>query len=141
MFRRLGALIGYLSDTRRGTWTAVVFSGIALSGCEFFVHEITTHSGLPVLEAGVLDSMLLGFSGGTVVWLVLVGTRNRRARVRHELKRIAELNHEIRNALQVISHSHFDAEPQHQAMVLDSVQRIDGVLRRLFPVVGGRVPD
>lgn len=138
MLRRLGTLIGYLSDTPHRTWIAVTLSGVGLTAFEFFVHEITTHSGLPILAAGAVDAILLGILGGAVVWFVLTGTRNRRARVRLELERIAELNHEIRNALQIICHSHFDAEPRHQAMVLDSVQRIDAVLKRLFPVVGGK---
>jgi hypothetical protein len=57
--------------------------------------------------------------------------------VRHDLERIAELNHEIRNALEVIAHSHYDAETEHRELVLKCVTRIDTVLKRLFPVVGG----
>jgi hypothetical protein len=52
------------------------------------------------------------------------------------LERIAQLNHEIRNALEVITHAHFDMDAERRAMVLESVTRIDSVLRHVFPPFG-----
>jgi two-component sensor histidine kinase len=67
------------------------------------------------------------------MWLGLTGVGERRRHVREELARIRELNHVIRNALQIIADSQFDADARRKAMVLESVGRIDMVLNRVFP--------
>lgn len=72
---------------------------------------------------------------GFALWLILLGLMDRRRMIEDELRRVAELNHHLRNALEVIVLAHHSvADREHQAMVLECVKRIDQKLRELFPV-------
>lgn len=137
MFARLGRVIGYFSDTTTRTLAAVLASFLAFAGIELLVHVVLRRLSPSSPNLVFLDASIVGAVGGSLCWLQLRGNRDRRRRVRLELARISELNHEVRNALQVISHSHFDANDERREMVLQSVDRIDAVLKRLFPVLGG----
>lgn len=141
MFRALGRMVGYLSDTPLRMGVAVVVSAVLLGAIEFMVHELLRNLNVSPLTDAALDALLLGLSSGLAVWILLTGQHERRARVRQDLLRIAELNHEIRNALQVISYSQFDATAKQRDLVIESVSRIDDVLRRVVPVVGGAFED
>lgn len=138
MFARLGRVIGYFSDTPLRTLAAVIICAVV-----FAMVEVAIHGGMQLLlvpsrDMLAIDSSVVGCAAAVVTWVLLRGNRERRLRVRRELERISELNHEVRNALQVISHSHFNArDDEHREMVLQSIDRIDLALRRLFPVVGG----
>ena len=114
-----------------------MLSVVVFGAMEFGIHFVLTRFGVPALTDAVYDAALCGISFGILLWLFLAAIRERRLRVREELERIAEVNHEIRNALQIISHSHFNAEPHHREMVLESVSRIDAVLKRISPTLGG----
>ncbi len=138
MLTALGRLIGYVSDKPAHTAVAVILSAPFFGVIEFMVHEALAQLDVPPLVDALLDSFLVGCAFAFGVWALLAGNRERRARVRQDLERIAELNHEIRNALQIILHSQFGADPERRDMILESVTRIDGVLRRVFPVVGGQ---
>jgi hypothetical protein len=76
--------------------------------------------------------------------LMLIAARERRRRVVDDLRRIAQLNHEVRDALQVIVYGEYEsaATPtEHRTAILGSVEQIDKTLRQLFPVIGDRVDD
>ncbi len=137
MFSTLGRLVGHMSDRSSHTLVAVGAAVAFFAAVEFIVHEVLARLALPPLTGAVLDASLVGCSFGFAVWVLLLGNRERRLRVRMELERIAELNHEIRNALQIIIDSHFDSNPTRRDMVLESVSRVDAALKRVFPVVGG----
>ncbi len=133
MFHRLGVLIGHVSDTPSQTWIAVLLGIPAFGLTQFAFHLGLAWLGASPLTDAAIDATLAGIFFGAVLWLLLSAIRERRVRVRQDVKRIAELNHEIRNALEVIAYAHFDAESKHRAMVLESVNRIDVVLKRIFP--------
>lgn len=137
MFGRLGRFVGHVSDSPSYRHVAVGFSIVSFGGIEFAVHEGLAGLELPPFANSLVDAGLVGLSFGLAVWALLLGNCERRTRVREDLERIAELNHEIRNALQVITHSHYNADLKHRQLVMDSVTRIDAVLKRIFPVVGG----
>jgi hypothetical protein len=136
MYRQVGSLIGYISDSPFRTRLAVALGVLALALVEFSLHVWLASIGVPPLPDALIDATLIGFVFGILLWFVLIGIRDRRARLRQDLERIAELNHEIRNALQVIAHSQYDAEIRHKEIVLESVSRIDTVLKRVFPAFG-----
>ncbi len=137
MFARLGRVIGYFSDTPLRTFAVVMVCAVVFAMIEAGIHVAMRVFLVPSQDMLLLDSSVVGLSGGAAVWVLLRGNRERRRGVRRELERISELNHEVRNALQVISHSHFDAKDEHGQMVFQSIDRIDAALKRLFPAVGG----
>ena len=55
---------------------------------------------------------------------------------------IAELNHQVRNALQVIVYGEYSPDKHsHRSAVLAGVEKIHDALRELFPLVGERTDD
>ncbi len=114
----------------------IAASVLLFGAVEFIVHEALARLALPPVAGASLDALLVGCAFGLALWVLLVGNRERRLRLRTELERIAELNHEIRNALEVIVRSHFDADAKRRDLVMESVTRIETVLERVFPVVG-----
>ena len=139
--RRLGAIIGHLSDKRSRSLVTVVFCFVGFGVIEFLSHEVLARTRLSPFGNAVLDAAIVGFSFSIAIWFLLAGNRERRNRVREELERIAELNHEVRNALEVIVHSHYlDTDSQHREMVFESVKRIDKVVKRVSRIVGAPQP-
>jgi hypothetical protein len=81
----------------------------------------------------ILDSIVVAAIVATLVSMVLAEARARRKSLLRHLRNVAELNHQVRNALQTIVYSNYLAPPQQAAAVLESVNRIDRTLRELFP--------
>jgi two-component sensor histidine kinase len=133
MFRRLGFFIGHISDSVRLRKAAALLSIPCFALIEFGMHFGLTELGTPQALYAVADATFSGLLFGLLMWFGLSGVGERRKHVREELARIRELNHEIRNALQIIADSQFDADARRKAMVLESVGRIDMVLNRVFP--------
>jgi hypothetical protein len=140
MLTTLGAIIGKVSDDRRLALVAAVLCGAVLGAVEYAVMEHLLVA-IPDRYRSALDAAIIALGAAAFVWLLLAGNRDRRRRVRTELGGIAELNHEVRNALQVIAHSQYRAEPDCRAMVLTSVNRIDAALKRLSPLLGVADPS
>ncbi len=138
MLAILGGIIGRVSDNRRLALLASLVCGILLGGVEYAVMQHVV-AGLPPWYGALLDAAIIALGAAGFAWTLLAGNRDRRHRVQKELEGIAELNHEVRNALQVIAHSQYRAEPDCRDMVLCSVSRIDAALRRLAPLLG--IPD
>jgi hypothetical protein len=60
--------------------------------------------------------------------------RERRARVQKQLRTIAEMNHHIRNALQVIAYASAASDKtQSVELISQSVERIEWALREILP--------
>ncbi len=81
-----------------------------------------------------VSDALAGLIAGVLVFRLLQYERERRRRLRQRLEVIAEMNHHIRNALQVISLS--AASTSDQRMLDDirgSVNRIQWALREILP--------
>ncbi len=133
MFHRLGALIGHVSDSASQTKRAMLMGVLATGLMEFAFHAGLARLGASALTDAIIDAALTGIFFGLVLWSFLTAIGARRMRVRQDIERIAELNHEIRNALQIIADSQFDAESRRREMILESVSRIDVVLKRIFP--------
>ena len=134
MLRQLDTLVGHVSDTIRYRLLASLVSALCFGVLEFTVHQLLARTDISPLADSLVDAISIGLLVGVAVWVALLVKSERRQRLRKDLERIGELNHEIRNALQVIRYSHFDADGQHQAMVIESVERIDAALKRLVPL-------
>lgn len=93
--------------------------------------------GLPRLDMLILSNGLTGLFAGWLFYQIAKEERSNRELVRARMKTIAELNHHIRNALQVIKYlggaqrSGLDA--MQLQLINDSVNRIEWALREVLP--------
>jgi hypothetical protein len=75
--------------------------------------------------ADVIENLAVGLSAGFVFWQH--DTFRRRVSQRRAAT-VAELNHHIRNALQIITYSRYAPEAEQLNILQDATTRIDAVL-------------
>jgi hypothetical protein len=124
-------------QSRSRLWFAVIGASVLFGLFEFAVSRwfIGVHIAADLHAA--LQASMVGLGAGFALWLILLGIIDRRRIVADELRRVAELNHTIRNSLEVIVLAHYDeADCERKAIVMECTNRIDQKLRELFPVVG-----
>jgi hypothetical protein len=93
--------------------------------------------GLPRFEMLLISNGLTGLFAGGLFYQMVREEKASRELVRERMKTIAELNHHIRNALQVIKFLGGQQRSGLDAMQLqlinDSVERIEWALREVLP--------
>jgi hypothetical protein len=80
-----------------------------------------------------LDAILTGALAAALLWVLLTAVRGRQKQGEQLSKVVADLNHHLRNALQVILASGYLRDSDKAAAILESVERIDINLRTLLP--------
>lgn len=90
--------------------------------------------GVKRLDVMVLSNGLTGVAVGLLYLQLSRIDRERRSQVRQQLRTIAEMNHHIRNALQVIAYaSAAGDQKQSVELIGQSVERIEWALREVLP--------
>jgi predicted metalloprotease len=120
-------------DSRRAAVATVVLCGTVAGALEYITHLAVAHMRPPLKFHAGVDAVVIAILTMTLVSVVITAARARRRQVLAEMRTVAELNHHVRNALQVIRDSHFLPEDRQAQAVMDSVERIDQTLKRLFP--------
>ncbi len=100
------------------------------AGLDWFVlHEDQSRR----IAISVSDTLAAAIAG-ILVYRLLQYERDRRRQLRQRLEIIAEMNHHVRNALQVISLSAYSyADQQQLKAIKESVNRIQWALREILP--------
>jgi hypothetical protein len=83
------------------------------------------------------SNALTGIVAGFLFYSLTNSQRLRRKLVRERLRTIAEMNHHIRNSLQVITYATAADTDESVELIRDSVERIEWALREVLP---GHVP-
>jgi hypothetical protein len=110
---------------------------IVFAGCVFLVSWgidwLLLREGSTRMTVDISDGLAGLIAGGLFLRILHYG-RERRDNVRRKLEAIAEMNHHIRNALQVISLStHVNGNRAEVATIDDAVNRIQWALREILP--------
>jgi hypothetical protein len=117
-----------------GLFAVLVVAVVSALG---FVMDITLLAeGFPRRDLTLLSNLVIGIIAG---WLFYQFARNERAKqdlMRQRMRTIAELNHHIRNALQVIRYAGGSKTAQDATqlqLINESVARIEWALREVLP--------
>ena len=90
--------------------------------------------GVRMWPAVYIEAAVAGSVGALLVSAVLALVLYRRSILQRQLRVVAELNHQVRNALEIIASSTSRiADRKTVATILEAVTRIDVTLRSLFP--------
>jgi hypothetical protein len=118
--------------------SAILVALAKMAAASFLLHDPWQHEGLLIA-----DTALSGVLAGALVWILLVLVRGRRRRLIEYVRRVADLNHHIRNALQVLVYqaSLTHADPEQIEQVESAVRRVDAALHEIFPIIGDRKFD
>jgi hypothetical protein len=124
-----------LWSRRSGLFSLAVVVIVSILGV--VMDRLLLKEGLPRIEMLILSNSLTGLFAGWLFYQVAKAEKSSRELVRARMKTIAELNHHIRNALQVIKYlggaqrSGLDA--MQLQLINDSVNRIEWALREVLP--------
>jgi hypothetical protein len=118
-----------------GLFSLIVAIFVSILG--IVMDRILVKEGLPRLDLMILSNSLTGLFAGWLFYQVAREAKASRELVRARMHTIAELNHHIRNALQVIKFLGGQQRSGLDAMQLqlinDSVNRIEWALREVLP--------
>jgi len=132
----LAPLLVAIQKSRLCLWCATIVFAILFGCFEFAVSRRILGMNLPTTQKCSLLAMVVGVGAGFAVWLIFLGAIERRRMLAEELCRIAELNHSVRNSLEVIALAHYSVvDVEHKDMVLECTNRIDQKLRELYSAV------
>ena len=99
--------------------------GLGVAGDEFFTR--IWPSKLLLFADDLVTAIFVG-------WIVLVYQRHKNSYVEARLRVIRDMNHHVRNALQVLSYGTMKQEDEHTRNAMqESVMRIDWALREILP--------
>ena len=113
-----------------GVWSAGALAHLALT-------VMLVRHGVRMWPAIYIQAAVAGTIAALLVGTGLALVLYRRAILRRQLRVVAELNHQVRNALEIIASSTSRiADRETVATILDAVMRIDVTLRSLFPAAG-----
>lgn len=112
-----------------GVFAVLMFlSSLALDWVLLRNHEGT-------LVTILVSDGLAGLVAGALVLRLLQFGRERRRQIEQRLHTISDMNHHIRNALQVIAFSVHSSKAQELAEINEAVNRIQWALREILPKV------
>ncbi len=137
MLARVAEFVGQVSDQRSSSALFSLVIMLLFGLFDFFVDFALNLAGVSPESEAAVQAGIVGIGAAIVSYWLLAARRRRRVMVREELTRVAELNHHLRNSLQIIVGAHYIAkDEEHAKMMLETAQAIDQVLKRLFPTAG-----
>jgi hypothetical protein len=108
------------------------FAGFLVFGTAAMWEWIASREGWSLLTMALVSDIVAGTLSGIFVFAVLRNTRERRLAMLRRLKAIREINHEIRNALELIQLSAYSTHHQQAiATISNAVDRIQWTLREI----------
>lgn len=129
--------ISNIADRRSSTALFSLAIVMAFGALDFIVARLTMRNGINPDVHAALQATAIGLAAGLVAVLLLSARRERRNLVRNELQRVIELNHRLRNSLQIIADAHyFESEEAHRKMMFEAVESMHITLQQLFPSLG-----
>ena len=121
----------------RRTGSLSLLIAVLVSALGVLLDRILVKEGLPRFGMLILSNSITGLFAGGLFYQIVREEKIHRDLLRARMETIAELNHHIRNALQVIKFWGVQHRPALDAMQLqlinDSVDRIEWALREVLP--------
>jgi len=107
---------------------------LVVSVIGFAMDRLLLREGLHRIEIIALSNSLTGIVAGLLYLQVTRVERERRAATQERLRTIADMNHHIRNALQIIAYASSAADRSESVdLIRSSVERIEWALREVLP--------
>ena len=124
--------LGEISPSKTLLLTFAIIIIVGAAG--IFFDRLLIREGVSRLDLMIASNALTGCVAGIVLLQIIRRERERRALIRERLQIVSEMNHHIRNALQVISFIVSREKDQETVeMVRSSVDRIQWALKEVLP--------
>lgn len=122
----------YAGTPRHNALVAISVAAVVFALTELF-HWLLTPHYIPISQ-DIFPDLLAALVVGYLSYLALRGEVERRGREARELKMIADMNHHIRNALDMLTLSSYTSNDKSAVAVIDkATERITWALREILP--------
>jgi hypothetical protein len=130
-------------DSPRRSWTVVILVAVIVAVVGIGFDRLLTREGVPRYDLLAISNLLTGIVAGALFWQARRRDIERRRFIRERLRTISEMNHHIRNALQVISlYSYKEHDEQTVKDLGRAVNRIEWAVSEVLPAeLLGHPPD
>ncbi len=120
-------------DSRLIVNATLIGCGIIAGSLEFATHLAVDRMNTPSAYHALIDATVVAFMTMALVSVCIASAKARRHAMLNQIRTASELNHHLRNALQVIANSRYLPEEKQAQAVFSSIDRIDETLKRLTP--------
>lgn len=121
-------------DTKRRLIAVSVVVVVLVSLIGYALDRYLVRDGINRFQILMVSNALTGIVAGLLFYTLAFNERMRRAQIHHRLNTIAEMNHHIRNALQVITYATATGkDSESMELIQSSVDRIEWALREVLP--------
>jgi hypothetical protein len=105
-----------------------------VSGIGFAFDRLLLREGVPRLGVLLLSNALTGLIAGVLFLQHKIRAQEQHRLLEQRLEKIAEMNHHVRNALQVVAfYRHQISDPAASRLIQDSIDRIEWTLEEVLP--------
>jgi hypothetical protein len=111
----------------------VVLVLMAAGGLKYALAGLLVRVGASREEMRIQDTIFTGLFCAVIVAIALGAERFRREQFRERVKVVSDLNHHLRNALEIIIHGHLLPQSSQTKAIFESVERIDQALQKIVP--------
>lgn len=119
-------------------WIKTLLTLACVTGAGYFADQLLRREGVPRHDLLLLSDLLVGLVAALLVFVLSAYQQHRARIVEDRLRVIAEMNHHIRNALQVIAyHTWSQKSEQEIASMHQAVNRITWALQEVLPQLPG----
>jgi two-component sensor histidine kinase len=136
MLAPIAEFIGRVSDRRSSTalFSMCVFMLFGL--IDAAVDKLMLQARVDFYVHTSVQAAVVGIAACLVSVVLLTARGEQRKIVRQEIQRVMEVNHRLRNSLQVIAYAHYSEGAEAREMMLEAVRSMDSTLKELFPTLG-----
>jgi len=121
-------------DSPRRSWTVVILVALAVALVGIGFDRLLVREGVSRYDLLAISNLLTGIVAGGLFWQARRRDLERRKFIRERLRTISEMNHHIRNALQVISlYSYKEHDEKTMKDLGRAVNRIEWALSEVLP--------
>jgi len=122
------------NDSKTRLFSLCLFVVLLVWGAGFGFDRLLARDGVTRSEILATSNGLTGLVAGYLFYTLALNERARRESMRERLRTIAEINHHIRNALQVITYATaVRKDDESVELIRKSVERIEWTLREVLP--------
>jgi len=113
---------------------SVFFFVVVVSAVGFGFDQLLVWEGVSSMGVMLLSNILTGVVAGLLFLQNRLRAEDRQKLLEHRLAKVAEMNHHVRNALQVVSfYRHQISDPEAGRLLQESIRRIEWTLEEVLP--------
>ena len=135
--QRFETMLAAIADSRLEAFFASLIAGGVIGVLTLFIGRAVSNLLHVRGLAFEVEALVATVLAAVLVWVLFDVARTRRQRILNYVQQVADLNHNVRNALQVIRFQAAVSKDGAEAVarINEAITRIDAALRTMYPLI------